>query len=154
MSDLPRLVGSTRPDTKTTITVFRRGKDRKLDITVGLLEPDDAVASADGDDGSDAPADLPSGSVQALGLTVSNMSDAERRDANARRGVRIEDVEGPAAEAGLQPGDIILNVGNVEINDVDDFKAAVKKADDSKPVNMLVQRDDVVQFVLIQRARR
>lgn len=154
VSDLPRLVGSTRPDTKTTITVFRRGKDRKLDITVGLLEPDDAVASADGDDGSDAPADLPSGSVQALGLTVSNMSDAERRDANARRGVRIEDVEGPAAEAGLQPGDIILNVGNVEINDVDDFKAAVKKADDSKPVNMLVQRDDVVQFVLIQRARR
>lgn len=154
VSDLPRLVGSTRPDTKTTITVFRRGKDRKLDITVGLLEPDDAVASADGGDGSDAPADLASGSVQALGLTVSNMSDAERRDANARRGVRIEDVEGPAADAGLQPGDIILNVGNVEINDVDDFKAAVKKADDSKPVNMLVQRDDVVQFVLIQRARR
>lgn len=155
VSDLPRLVGSTHPDTQTTITVFRRGKDRKLNITVGLLAPDDAVASADDGSGeSAAPADLPGGSVQALGLTVSNMSDAERQEANAKRGVRVEEVAGAAANAGLQPGDIILNVGNVEINNVDDFRDAVKKADDSKPVNMLVQRDDVVQFVLIQRGRQ
>lgn len=154
VSDLPRLVGSTKPDTETSITVYRRGKNRKLDITVGLMEPDEAVASAGDGRDSDTPSDLPGGSVQALGLTVSNMTDAERRDANARRGVRIDEVEGAAAAAGLQPGDIILNVGNVEINDVDDFKSAVTQSDGDRPVNMLVQRDDLVQFVLIRRGSR
>lgn len=154
VSDLPRLVGSTKPDTKTTITVFRRGKDRKLDITVGLMKPEETKASARSSGSSGEPSELPSGAVQALGLTVANMTDAERREANAPRGVQVEEVEGAAAIAGLQPGDIILNVGNTEINNVDDFRAAVKEADPSKSINMLVQRDDLVQFVLIPRSQR
>ena len=58
-----------------------------------------------------------------------------------------------AARAGLREGDVILSVGNVEIGNVREFEAAVAKADRSKPVNMLVQRGDLVQFVLVRPSR-
>ena len=47
----------------------------------------------------------------------------------------------------------VLAVGNVEVGNVREFEAAVAKADTSKPVNMLVQRGELVQFVLVRPAR-
>ena len=70
-----------------------------------------------------------------------------------KRGVRVEATAEAAARAGLREGDVILSVGNVEIGNVREFEAAVAKADRSKPVNMLVQRGDLVQFVLVRPSR-
>ena len=67
--------------------------------------------------------------------------------------MRVTAVADAAARAGLREGDVILAVGNTEVANVREFEAAVAKADRGKPVNMLVQRGDMVQFVLVRAAR-
>ena len=149
-SDLPRLVGNTKPGTKSTMTVFRRGQSRDLSITIAELEVDQA-AKRPASRGSEAP--KAQASVQALGVTVTELTDAQKRELKVKRGVRVESVADAAARSGLREGDVILSVGNVEIRNPREFEAAVAKVDRSKPVNMLIQRGELVQFVLVRPSR-
>ena len=149
-SDLPRLVGNTKPGTKSPITVFRRGQSRDLSITIAELEVDQA-AKRPASRSSEAP--KAQGSVQALGVTVTELTDAQKRELKVKRGVRVESVADAAARSGLREGDVILSVGNVEIRNPREFEAAVAKVDRSKPVNMLIQRGELVQFVLVRPSR-
>ena len=149
-SDLPRMVGNTKPGTKSTITVFRRGQNRELSITIAELEPDQA-ARRPAQRSSEPP--KAQGAVQALGVTVTDLSDAQKRELKVKRGVRVESTADAAARAGLREGDVILSVANVEIHSAREFEAAVAKADRTKPVNMLIQRGELVQFVLIRPSR-
>ena len=151
-SDLPRLVGNTKPGSRSTVTVFRRGQNRDLAITIAELEPDTVAASGKPAARGSEPAKAAS-TAQALGVTVTELTDAQRKELKAKRGVRVTAVADAAARAGLREGDVILGVGNTEVANVREFEAAVAKADRSKPVNILVQRGDMVQFVLIRAAR-
>nr|WP_243457690.1 DegQ family serine endoprotease [Ottowia testudinis] len=150
-SDLPRLVGNAKPGTRSGITVFRRGQSRDLSITVAELEPDQAASRRPAGRSSEPP--KPAGAAQALGLTVTDLTEAQKKELKAKRGVRVEAATEAGARAGLREGDVILSVGNVDIQNVRDFEAAVGKADRNKPVNMLVQRGDLVQFVLVRPSR-
>lgn len=143
-SDLPRLVGQTRPGTQAQLEVFRRGKNRILNVTVGEMPAEPGSA------GTAATTIPEAGHAQALGLTVVPLSQDELKELKLKRGVRVERAEGAAARAGLREGDLILSVGNQEITDVRDFEAAVVNQDPNKAVNMLVQRGDLVQFVLVR----
>ena len=150
-SDLPRLVGNAKPGTRSALTVYRRGQARDLNITLAELEPDQA-ARRPAARGSE-PAKPPPGAAQALGLTVSELTEAQKRELKVRRGVRVEAAADAGARAGLREGDVILSVANTEIHSVRDFEAAVAKADRSRPINMLVQRGELVQFVLVRAGR-
>ena len=150
-SDLPRLVGGTRPGSRSTLTVFRRGQNRDLSITIAELEPEQTAARQPAARSSEAA--KAQGSAQALGVTVTDLTEAQRKELKVKRGVRVEAAAEAAARAGLREGDLILSVGNVEIGNVREFEAAVAKADRSKPVNMLVQRGNLVQFVLVRPSR-
>ena len=151
-SDLPRMVGNTKPGARSTVSVFRRGQSRDLAITIAELEPEQtAAARKSGASSSDA-AKAPN-TAQALGLTVADLTATQRKELKAKHGVRVEAAGDAAARAGLREGDVILAVGNTEIANVREFEAAVAKVDRSKPVNMLVQRGDMVQFVLIRASR-
>ncbi|MDO5086262.1 MAG: DegQ family serine endoprotease [Comamonadaceae bacterium] len=149
VSDLPRLVGSIKPGHRSTVTVFRHGSSRDLGITVAELEPDEKTAR--NAQGERSPA-KPQAGGQALGLTVSELTDAQKKALKIKRGVRVDGAAGPAARAGLREGDVILSVANTDIGSVREFEAAVGKTDKSKPVNMLVLRDELVQYVLVRPA--
>jgi serine protease Do len=148
-SDLPRLVGSTKPGTKSTITVFRRGSSKELNIVVSEIEPDNVVAKVNGRN------DKPRGSAsaQALGLAVSELTSDQRKEANLRGGVRVEAAVEAAARAGLREGDVIVQVANSEVLSVKDFDAVVAKLDKSKAVNVLFRRGEWTQFVVIRPGR-
>ena len=151
-SDLPRMVGGAKPGARSAITVFRRGQSRDLSITIGQLDSDDQAARKSG--GRDSEPSKDSKAVQALGLTVSDLSAAQKKELKIKRGVRVDAVADAGARAGLREGDVILSVGNTEIATAREFEAAVAKADRSKPVNMLVQRGDLVQYVLVRPTTR
>ncbi|WP_424458422.1 DegQ family serine endoprotease [Ottowia sp.] len=148
-SDLPRVVGAIKPGTRSSITVFRRGASRDLSITVAELEPDKSARRAP--ERSEAPKAAAAG--QGLGLTVTDLTEAQRKELKVKRGVRVESAAEGAARAGLREGDVVLSVGNTEINNVREFEAAVGKADRSKPVTVLVLRGDLVQYVIVKPAR-
>ena len=65
-------------------------------------------------------------------------------------GVLVEGAEGPAVRAGLQAGDVILAVANVQIGSVKEFEAVLAKLDKSKPVSVLVRRGEWAQYAVIR----
>lgn len=148
-SDLPRLVGNVKPGTKAIVSVFRRGAVKDLPVTIAEVEADKPARGT-----SKSPVKPPaSGPARDLGLSVSEVPDALKKELKIKGGVKVEAVEGAAARAGLQEDDVIVSVGNLEVGNVKAFEAALAKLDKSKPVTLLVRRGDLVQFVMIRPAR-
>ncbi|HEU4458660.1 MAG TPA: DegQ family serine endoprotease [Methylibium sp.] len=147
-TDLQRLVGGTKPGTKASMQVYRRGNSRDLAVTVAELEPERSRRAA----APEAPL-VPSASVGALGLMLSNLSEEQKRELKVKGGVRVDGVEGAAARAGLREGDVIIAVANAEVSDVKQFEAAVAKQDKSKPINVLFRRAELAQYALIKPSK-
>ena len=149
VSDLPRLVGSTKPGTKATLQVYRRGAYKDLTLTVVEMDADKPK-----DGGKPAPAEKEKANASSvLGLALSNLTADQKRDLKVNGGVLVEDVDGPAARAGLRAGDVILSLGNVQVADVKQFEAVLSKLDKSKPVSVLVRRGDWAQYAVIRPNR-
>ncbi|MDQ7957656.1 MAG: DegQ family serine endoprotease [Pseudomonadota bacterium] len=152
-SDLPRLVGNTKPGTKSTLTVFRRGATKDLTVTVAELEPDKPARPATTREEPTPKPSSASAAAKALGLLVNELSDAQKKELKLRGGVRVEAATEAAARAGLREGDVILAVGNLEVANVKEFDAALAKADKSKPISVLFRRGEWAQYALIRPAR-
>jgi len=150
LADLPRMVGNTKPGTKSAITVFRRGRAKDLNVVIGEVEPDTPAAKTAEREGR---APKASAAAQQLGLTISDLSDAQKKELRLRGGVRVDAASDAAARAGLREGDIILAIANTEVASVKDFEAAVAKADKGKPVNVLFRRGEWAQYALIRPGR-
>ena len=148
-SDLPRLVGNTKPGTKSTLSVFRRGAQKDLSVTIAEIEPDQPVKKA----AAKEEAPKVSSAAQSLGLTVGPLSEAQKKELKLPGGVRVESSTESAARAGLQEGDVIVAVANTNVADVKEFDAAVAKLDKAKPVSILFRRGDWAQYALIRPAR-
>ncbi len=147
-SDLPRMVGNTKPGTRSNLQVWRRGSMKDMQITVGEFEADKPIKKAAA---PDKPAE---GAVlKVLGLTVSELTDAQKKELKLRGGVRVDAVAEPAARAGLQEGDVILALSNIETPNVPALEALTAKLDRSKPVSLLIRRGDWAQYTVIRPIR-
>ena len=147
--DLPRIVGGLKPGARATLQVFRRGSARDLTVTIAEFEAERPTRRAAAEPGSSPQA----AAKTALGVTVADLTEAQKRELRLRSGVRVDAVEGPAARAGLREGDIILSIDNAEISDSKQFAAAAAKADKAKPVSVLVRRGDWVNYIVIRQGR-
>jgi serine protease Do len=90
-TDLPRLVGNTKPGTRSTLTVFRRGSAKELSITIGEVEADKPARTQQREDKP-----RPSGAAQSLGLMVSDLSDAQKKELKLKGGVLVNAATEPA----------------------------------------------------------
>ena len=149
VADLPRLVGNTKPGTKSAITVFRRGSARDLTITIAEIEPDKPVAKAV--EREEKP--KASAAAQQLGLSVLELTDAQKKELKLKGGVAVASATDAAARAGLREGDVILSVANTEIAGLKDFESVVSKADKSKPLSLLYRRGEWAQYAVIRPLR-
>jgi serine protease Do len=145
--DLPRIIGSTRPGTRSSLEVFRRGSTREVTVSVGEFEPERPTRRAQVEPDS-APV-----VKQALGITASELNEAQRRELKIKGGVRVDAVEGAAARAGMREGDVILSVGNTEVTDLRQFSAAVAKVENNRAVSVLVRRGEWVNYLVIRPGR-
>jgi serine protease Do len=123
-------VAGTAPGTHASMEVLRKGAPKKLDITVAALT-DEKVAAAQS---------APTADQGRLGLAVRPLEPQERQQAGIKGGVRVEAVSGPAAKAGIRPGDLILSLNNTPITSAEQLKSLVPAA--GKHVALLVQRED------------
>ncbi|MBI3157197.1 MAG: DegQ family serine endoprotease [Burkholderiales bacterium] len=146
-ADLPRLIGGTKPGTRSTIQVFRRGERKELRVTVGEFPADTPVAAAGS---GTAPRSSPAAAT-ALGLAVTDLGADEKKELGVDGGVRVESVQGQAARAGIQAGDVILQIGNSAVDSARQFAELAERASkDRRAVSVLVRRGDVVNFLLIR----
>ena len=148
--DLPRLVGNTKPGSKSTLSVFRRGGQRDLTVVVAELEPDQAQRKSAAPEPAKPQA---SAAAQNLGLTLIDLTAAEKKALDLKGGAKVVAAEGPAARAGLREDDVIVQVVNVEVNGVKDVEAALSRADRTKPVSVLFRRGEWAQYAIIRPVR-
>jgi serine protease Do len=148
-SDLPRMVGSTKPGTRSALTVFRRGSYKDLTVTIAEIEADKPARKAN------EPEEKPktSSAGQALGMSVSDLSETQKKELKLKGGVRVDAVADAAARAGMREGDVLVALANSEINTVKEFEAAVAKLDKSKPVTVLFRRGEWAQYAVIRPTR-
>jgi serine protease Do len=147
-------VGNTKPGSHVALTVFRRGGSRDLQVTVAEFEQE-ATARAGGSKPS-VPELKPqvSPAQQQIGIVVTELTAAQKKESKVKGGVRVEAVaEGAASRAGVREGDIITAIGNTEINSVKDFESAVAKLDKSKPIPLLLRRGELASYLVIRPAR-
>ena len=149
-SDLPRQVGNTKPGSRATLTVFRRGGSRDLNVQIAEFEPEKPVLRRTADK-EEKPKGSPA--AQSVGLAVSELSDAQKKDLKIKGGVKVDSVSNGAARAGIREGDIIVAIGNTEIGGVREFDAVVARVDKSKPIPVLLRRGELATYLLIRPAR-
>jgi serine protease Do len=148
--DLQRSIAGVKPGTKATLQVFRRGAYRDLTVSVVEFEADRSARSGEREGNPKTP---PATTVSGLGLTVADLTDAQKRELKIKNGVRVESVDGAAARAGIREGDVLLSIENSEVTGAKQFETLVGKLDKAKPATALVRRGDTVNFVIIRPAR-
>ncbi len=148
-SDLPRMVGATKPGTRSSMTVFRRGGYKDVVVTIAEIEADKPIKKA-----ADKEVKPKASSIgQVLGLSVSELTDALKKELKVKGGVRVDAATDAAARAGIREGDVIVTVANTEISNLKDFETAVAKAEKNKPVAVVIRRSDMAQIVVIRPTR-
>jgi serine protease Do len=136
--ELSSLIGLSAPGDKVRLKVWRDHAEREIDAKLGSA--DDKVAQAS--DGQ--------GSVQRgqLGLSLRPLTRDEQREAHVEHGLVVEGVAGPAAEAGIQPGDVLLAINGRSVQSTEQIKHVLQGKPSS--VALLVQRDGDKIFVPVK----
>lgn len=137
--DLPPLVGRTQPGSEVPVVVMRRGKERTIDVEIGLLPDSDGQTA---DNTSD-----PTPEGDPLGLMVEPLpSDARETGVLVTRVIRGS----AAAGAGLRPGDVITQLGYDRVDSVSSYRALVRELPEGEPVAVRFLRDGQPAFTTLR----
>lgn len=132
--DVSSRIGMAAPGDLVRLSVWRDQASREVEVKLGAAneEPSRQADAASGESGR-------------LGLAVRPLTEAERRQAQTEQGLWVEQVDGPAARAGIEPGDVVLALNGKPVGDVDQIRRAL--AEKPKQVALLIQRDGRQIFV-------
>jgi serine protease Do len=144
-ADVVRTIASIAPGTKAVLNVWRKGVTKDLTVTVGEAPSDTKVTKAGDkkDKGKEA-------TPNKIGLVVSDLDADDKKEFKVKQGVVVDDVDGAAERAGIRAGDLILALNTIDIKSAAQFNELVAKLETSKPVALLVKRDDVTRYVTLR----
>ncbi|MDN4016628.1 DegQ family serine endoprotease [Achromobacter panacis] len=147
MSDLPRLVGQTKPGSVSPVEVWRKGKTVKLNVTVTELKAERTAEAP-------APKDKPAtAQTEVLGMSVVPVAADAQKKLRIKGGVQVTSVSGPAATAGIAEGDIILAANDSDITSPEQFAKVIAGVDKSRPVGLMVRTGDQTRWVAVTPAK-
>ncbi len=132
--DLPRVVGGTRPGSRVTAQVWRNKGARDMQVTVAELQEDPRAAR--GGRGQKPPAAAP----MVYGMSLTDLTDAQKKELKIETGVMVGEVQGAAARAGVRKGDVVLAVNNQDVKSVEQFNQMMAQFDKGRIVALLVRR--------------
>ncbi|MBV8143788.1 MAG: DegQ family serine endoprotease [Gammaproteobacteria bacterium] len=137
-TELPVQIASIAPGTAVELEVWRNHESRTISVKLGAME-DKRTASADAGDHNDG---------GKLGLAVRPLSPQEQQQTNVKGGLFVERASGPAAEAGIQTGDVVLAANGSPVNNAADLRGAVEKS--KGHIALLIQRGEARLFVPVR----
>ncbi len=148
-SDLPHAVGRMRPGSKATMDIIRDRKRQKLQIEIGALAEDDAMAAGPGAPSPNAPA----ATDNRLGIAVVELTDEQKKSLDVPTGVVVREVRpGPGAMIGLRPGDVITNLNNRVVKSAADFAEIASNLPANRSVSMRVIRQGRASYITFRLA--
>ena len=136
---VPAEISKQKPGSNVSVEVWRNNKAQLL--TVRPEEMQDGVKQVALRERGDG------GVAGKLGLSIRELTPAERASAGVEGALLVQDAEGAAARAGVRPGDIIIGVGSKRISSIKELQELTKKS--SKAVALLVQRRDDQLFIAV-----
>ena len=140
-SDLPRIVAQSRPGSKATAQVWRKGTARDVSVTVGEM-PEEKTAQRPGRKDT-----KPGNVVARLGLTLSELNSEQRKELVLSGGLLVEDAQGAAAKAGIRRGDVLLAINNQDVKSVDQLNQLLGQFEKARSVALLIRRGDGALYV-------
>lgn len=145
-SDLPRMVGNTKPDTKVLMKVLRSGEIQKISIVVGEMQDDETSVS------SSKAQDKPlADSANRIGLILSELTAEKKNELDVNNGLLVDDIKpGVASRAGIRAGDVILGFNNKEMKTVRQFNLQLNKVDDGRNIALLIMRNELTTFITMK----
>jgi len=157
MRDLPRLVADTEVGKAVRVVVFRKGHTQTFKVTIGLLQEGEAKPAEPAVTPEEQPAAT---GIEELGLTLRPLSGAAREEfgiADDVTGVLVAEVapDGAAADKGVRPGDVIVEVGQEPVSSPAEVAARVREAveADRKSVLFLIHSQGDLRFVPLTLSR-
>ena len=152
LRDLTRLVADKDPGSAAKVVVWRDGKEQTVDVEIGEMPTEDQVAAAE------QPAD--ESASPKLGLALASLTPEVRQSLDLPddvTGVIVTEVQpgSPAAEKGLQRGDVIVEADRKQVSDPGMVAEAVRNAAErgDETILLLVKRDGQDRFVAVRLAR-
>jgi serine protease Do len=109
-SELPLLVGSTKPGRTVVVQVWRKGAPKDLNLTVTEAPTEKAPSKSAGKAGS---------FTGRLGLSLRDLPESEKKELQISHGVLVENAQGAAARAGMRRGDVIMSLLNRDVKSVE-----------------------------------
>lgn len=147
-SKLPHIVGRLEPGSEAEAVILREGDRKRLDVTVGELPEDIADKRRPGSGGGGGE----SSARSSLGLTVEALSDAELQQLEVPQGVKVTGVDdGPAARAGIRPGDVVVTLANQPVTDPGRFHELAGSLEPGVSVPVLVSRNGNPRFLALRK---
>ena len=143
LNDLPQLVAATAVDKTVKVEIFRDGKKREVKVKIGKLDEGNGgfVAEEKQEEG-------------ALGITAADVTPelAARYSLEGQEGVLVTriDPDGPAAEANLRVGDLILEADGQEVDSVKSFKTVIDGLREGKVLRLLIQRKSTLLYTTVK----
>jgi serine protease Do len=139
-AQLPAVISAIRPGDTAKVDVWRDRTTKTVNVKVEeFQEETQKVANRDADEPAKA---------DKLGLSVRPLGADERKQAETEGYLLVEDVAGPAAQAGVRPGDVILGVNGKVVKSLAELKTATSSA--TKTVAILLEREGTQIFVPIR----
>ncbi|GAB6041648.1 DegQ family serine endoprotease [Endothiovibrio diazotrophicus] len=142
---LPPMVGRAKVGSDVPVVVIRNGKRTTLKVNLGELPEEEEMAAAGGGKAKT--------SADRIGLVVSDPTADQRNEMELgdEKGVLVQSVEeGPAAHAGIRPGDLIQRINNVAVEDAGQFAKLVAELPDDKSLPVLVLRKGSPLFLALK----
>ena len=157
-NELRNLVAATQPGTEATLNILRDGREQQVGVTLGELSADASGAGEGGGGGGGGGGGAEQSEGGRLGLAVTPLTPelaARMRLPEDRQGVVVTGVEpsGPAAEAGLRPGDLVEQANRQPVRSAEDLRAAIESAGD-RPLLLLVTRGAEGSLFVTVRPRK
>jgi serine protease Do len=148
-NELPRIITAIRPGTKIPVTVWRKGAQKDLGIVVAEMK-EDQVATPRSKGGAQP---KEKGKPNKMGLVLSDLTDEQRKEAEVRAGVLVEDVA-PTVRGNVQPGDVILAIvrGGVttEARSASQVNELLSKVEKGASVTLQMKRGEQQFFATVR----
>ncbi|HUQ74804.1 MAG TPA: DegQ family serine endoprotease [Burkholderiales bacterium] len=147
-TDLPRIVGSTRPGAQVPVDIWRKGATKKLTVTVGELQ-EDRVASAD----KPKPQKPAEAQANRLGIVVAELTAEQKKEMRIASGLVVTEVRPDARASDVRKGDVLLTVvhkgQHTELKSVEQFNKLLASLDKSSVITLQVKRGESTAFVTV-----
>jgi serine protease Do len=142
---LARRIADFTPDTAVSLEFLRNGERLTRTAVLGVRPGSESTTEVE---------EAPEPETPSLGLELAPLDETMRREAGlaSETGLFVKGVlaDGPAAAAGIEPGDAIIRINGLEPTSIGDFQGVLDGLEPDQTIRLLIERRGMTRFILVE----